>query len=666
MKKFFESLKTKHLFFLLIILLATWLSYSPTLKNNFVYLDDDTHILENSAIRVLDVGHIQQIFTTTVDRVFAPLTFLSFAFEYHFFKYDPFIYHFNNLLLHLGVTAFVFYFGLQLGLPLLAAFVAGLLFGIHPMHVESVAWVTERKDVLYAFFYMATLCFYWKYLCQRKIFPYLLTIVFGFLSILAKPMALSLPLVLLLCDWFKKRPFDKSMVLDKIPHFIYIISIAWITYSLNARIPGENIHSGFIIWVWTCVFYIHKFFYPATLVPMYALPEPIVLSNPHYLGAIGLFIFLASILFYLRNMRWVMFAALFYFLSMFFLFRYDNAVDKNIVADRFMYLPCLGICLLIGYVIDQLFKKIPLEKKSTRIALSLSLIFIAVVLGAKTFSQTQLWKDSIPFWNHELKHYPNNATAYGNRGEAYKDIGKYDLALADFNKAIGTDAKYAEAYNSRGQLYAMRGDFAGALADFLKVIELNPRFDEAHNNIGIIYLIKKDKEKALFYFQKALEIDPKNVEAHTNLGDLYYAQGDFEQALVHFEKVLALNPNSAIGYNKRGLIYGVRQKYDLALRDFNRSISIDPSNSEAYANRGIIFEQKKMLSEAFENYNKAIALNPKYADAYYGRGNVYANRGRFDQAAKDFSTALKINPNHLGAQRSQNLLNRVMIDKNAK
>lgn len=647
-------------YFLFTILLV-FIAFAPALRNHFVYLDDDTHILENSSIRALDPAHIRQIFTTSVDKVYAPLTFLSFAVEYHFVKYNPFIYHLNNILLHLGVTALVFYFALQVGLSLRAGFAAALLFGIHPMHVESVAWVTERKDVLYAFFYMLSLSFYWKYLSRREIKPYVLTIVFGILSILSKPMALSLPLIFFVCDWLKRRSFDKWMILDKVPHFLYIVTIAWITYSLNARVPGENISSGIIIWIWTAVFYVHKFFFPLTLVPMYALPQPISWTNPHYLGSVGLFGILTIVLFIFRRQRWVVFAGLYYFFSMFFLFRYDNAVDKNIVADRFMYLPCLGICFLIGYSFDQLLKKEHLRKIVYVIA-----ILITILLGVKTFAQTQLWKDSIPFWNHELTHYPDNATGYGNRGEAYKDIGRYDKALEDFNNAIRVDPKYAEGYNSRGQLSAMRGNINEALKDFLKVIELNPRFDEAYNNIGIIYTMKKDNEKALVYFKKAIEIDPANVEAHYNLGDFYYGQGDFEQAFGHFQKVIALNPNSAIGYNKRGLIYGIRQQYDLALSDFNRSIAIEPNNFEVYVNRGIVFEQKKLPKQALTNYNKAIQLNPDSADAYYGRGNVYATTGIFDQAAKDFEKALKINPHHLGAQRSQKLLNKLQSGQNAK
>ncbi|MCB9771758.1 MAG: tetratricopeptide repeat protein [Candidatus Omnitrophica bacterium] len=644
---------------LLIILAITFLSYLPTLRNNFIYFDDDSHLLENAAIRVLDAQHVQEIFTTTVSKVYVPLTFLSFAIEYHFFKYNPFIYHLNNLLLHLAVTALVFYFALQVNLPLRAAFVAALLFGIHPMHVESVAWVTERKDVLYAFFYMLALCFYWRYLSTRKMLAYALTIVFGLLSILAKPMALSLPLILFVCDWLKKRQFDKWMIIDKIPHFLYIVSIAWITYSLNARVPGENISSGAIIWIWTAMFYISKFFFPSPLVPMYALPQPISLMNPHYLGAAALLIGIAIVAFVWRRNRWLWFALGFYFLSMFFLFRYDSVVDKSIVADRFLYLPCLGICFLVGYCIDYLLKKIS-KKEVFRKALTASLVLIALMLCSKTFAQTKIWNNSVTFWTHEIKYYPDNAMAYGNRGEAYKDARQYQLALNDFNKSIAVDPKYAESYNSRGQLYGMSGKTDAALNDFLKAIELKPNFDEAYNNLGIVFLMNNDLEKASESFNKALEIDPQNAEAHYNLGDFYLAKGEFDRAFEHFQKLIMINPQSAIGYNKRGSIYGIRKQYDLALADFQRSVALDPRNSEIYKNLGVVFEQKRMLNEALKNYNKALSIDPKYADAYYGRGNVLAITGRYQEAAKDFKMALTINPDHKGAQSSQDALLKIL------
>lgn len=660
-RKFFDiAFSKKNLQALLVILVVTFIAYAPSLKNGFISLDDDTHVYENPAIRVLDAPHIQQIFTTTVNKIYTPLTFLSFAIEYHFFKYNPFIYHLNNLILHLGVTALIFWLALQFGLPLRACFIAGLLFGIHPMHVESVAWITERKDVLYAFFYMLALCCYWQYLSDRKPKLYLATIICGLLSILAKPMALSLPLIMLLLDWIKRRRFDKAMIMDKIPHFLYIVPIAWITYSLNARVPGENIFSGILIWIWTAMFYIHKFFFPAVLVPMYALPEPVSLSNPQYIFAVILLGLIITVLVLKKRQRWLWVAVLFYFFSMFFLFRYDAVADKNIVADRFMYLPCVGICYALGHFLNCFLQN---NSKYER-PLQITLIVIAALLAGKTFNQTHIWHDSITFWTHELKYYPDNALAYGNRGEAYRDLGKFDLAMADFNKSIEVDPNYAESYNSRGQMHGMSGNTEAALQDFKRAIELNPRFDEAYNNIGIIYAMRNERGKALVHFEKAVEIDPYNLQANYNLGDLYYAKGNFDTAFEYFQKVLTIDPHSALGYNKRGLIYGIRKQYALALADLDRSLAIDPRNSEVYKNRGVILEHMTRYPEALVSYDRAIKLNPKFADAYHARGNVKAKTGHYGEAAKDFQAALAIDPEHQGAKRSQRALAKLLTEQN--
>ena len=256
-----------------IVLLATFVCMSPSLKNEFVSNDDNLHVYDNPAIRALDANHLEQIFTRLFNPTYVPLTALSFAVEYHFVKYHPFLYHLDNLLLHLAVTALVFYFALQIGLPSGAALVGALLFGIHPMRVESVAWVTERKDVLYSFFYMLAICCYWEYLKKKSVRLYVATIVFGLLSILSKSMALSLPLVMLLCDWMQKRKFDKWMILDKIPHFVYIIPLAMVTYLANARNPIQHGAEAFLLWIWCFVFYFYKFLFPTDLVIFYRFPK---------------------------------------------------------------------------------------------------------------------------------------------------------------------------------------------------------------------------------------------------------------------------------------------------------------------------------------------------------------------------------------------------------
>ncbi|HQP10435.1 MAG TPA: hypothetical protein PKV41_03540, partial [Candidatus Omnitrophota bacterium] len=343
------------LILLAAILAVVFFSYYPSLKNGFVFWDDDVHLYENVSVQTLDLEHIGDLFTSKVNKIYIPLTTLSFAVEYHFFKDNPFIYHLDNLLLHLGVVALVFWLGMRLGLSAAASGAAALLFGIHPMRVESVAWITERKDVLYAFFYMAALVSYSKYLDFTNSTPALqikrnygflvLTVMLGILSMLAKPMALSLPLILLLMDWFHERKIGREAILEKIPLFAIIAGIAWLSYAAHARIPGKSIAEAPLIWIWTFVFYLRKFVFPAVSVPIYYLPQPVTLSHFEYLSAVMIFGFLAFVIFRWRKQDWLVFAMAFYLLSIFFLLRYDETPEgPNIVADRFMYMPSLGFC----------------------------------------------------------------------------------------------------------------------------------------------------------------------------------------------------------------------------------------------------------------------------------------------------------------------------------
>ena len=311
--------KVLQFYALTAVLAAVLLCFWPSLFNGFILWDDNLYIVENEMIRDLSWRSIKTMFTTDVSLNYTPLTSLSFAVEYHFFGYKAFFYHLNNLLLHLLVTALVFIFTRQLSSSLFVATGASLLFGIHPMHVESVAWVTERKDVLYGTFYMAALIMYWKYLSEKRKFFYVISLACGVMSILAKPMALSLPLVLLVLDWFQRRPFTLKMLWDKILFGVLLFPVAWLTYSLNSRVIEAKFPDAILTWLWTGTFYIRKFIVPFDFLPLYQLPEPVKITNPEIAVSLLILGLIAVALVYWRNNRWVVFAFLFYFASIFLL-----------------------------------------------------------------------------------------------------------------------------------------------------------------------------------------------------------------------------------------------------------------------------------------------------------------------------------------------------------
>jgi tetratricopeptide (TPR) repeat protein len=533
----------KKILLLIFILAVTFLSFISSLNNDFTNWDDNLLILNNPQIRSLNLESVTNIFTSIHHKGYIPLTMLSFALEYHFFQYNPFFYHLDNILLHLLVTALIFQFALQTGLPVRAAAFAALIFGVHPMHVESVAWITERKDMLYAVFYMLALCAYWQYLKSQKVIYYLAGIMLGILSMLAKPMALSLPLILFACDWLYGRRWGIKMIVEKSLHLTYIAPITMVTYALNERLPIQNIHDGVLIGVWTLTFYVKKFFLPFHLSPLYQLPEPVSLATPAYLSAGGVLLLSIFLIFYFRKNRWLSFSFLFYFLSIFFLLKYDNT-DTSIVGDRYMYLPSLGFCFLIGYFMDRYGGEI--KVKRAPVIFPFSCLIIAL-LGVKTFYQNNVWQDSISLWKAVIE---NNAAAPSAMAAARNN--KYQQQLIN---------AYLIDHTNTANAYAQQGKFDEALAEYKKALLISTDNALVFYNRGNVYLMQNKFDLAIADFSKAIEHDPNNLLAYTNRGGIYYLQNRFDLALRDFNKALEIDPAFKPALDNRARIYQIRDRH---------------------------------------------------------------------------------------------------------
>jgi len=525
----------KETLILFFVLAAAFLSLSSSLWGEFTNWDDRLHIVDNSEICSLNFPHIKTIFTSAASLGYIPLTVLSFAVEYHFFGLNPFVFHLDSLLLHLIVTALIFWLGLRLGLNTWAAGLAAFLFGIHPMHVESVAWISERKDVLYAVFYLLALHSHFTYIEKGKKRFFLLTAVYGILSMLAKPMALSLPLILWLCDWMKGRRFTPNVFWEKIPHLVYIVPIAWVTYHIQAVTVQSPLGEVVLTWIWCSVFYIWKFLYPVALAPLYMRPEPVSFLNPVYAAAIVSLIAFLAIFIRFRNNRWVVFAGLFYVLSIFFLFRFDVS-RFNIVADRYMYLPSVGFCFLFGLSVHQGLVRLNKRKQGRIILAMVCLVVLFGALSVKTFLQCGIWKDSLTVWSAMIE-YADFSKAYNGRGAVFAGQGRDEEAFQDFNKAIALEPGFAKAYSNRALIHLRRNQLGLALADLSVALKLEPDSAYTYGSRAFVYAHMNRLDLAMRDFNRALEIDPSAAKlyyyrslAHLNLKQFDAAIADAEKA----------------------------------------------------------------------------------------------------------------------------------------
>ncbi|MBI5023766.1 MAG: tetratricopeptide repeat protein [Candidatus Omnitrophica bacterium] len=689
--------KIPAVFLLVPILVLTFLSYLPILKGEFLLWDDDVHVLENITIRGLDLEHVLEMFTSTVNKIYIPLTSLSFALEHHFFGYNPFAYHLDNVLLHLLVVVMVFLLGRELGLSQAAAGVAALIFGIHPVHVESVAWITERKDVLYAAFYMAALLSYLRYLGEKRFHWLWVTTILGALSMLSKPMALSLPLILVLLDWFKGRPFNRQAFIEKLPLGVIIGGIAWITYAAHARIPGESVVQSALIWPWTFTFYLRQFFFPYISVPLHRLAKPVLLTNPEYFLSLAVLVLVVLALARLqsrlyvgtvqdsargapRRNKWFVFAVLFYFLSIFFLLRFDETKDVNTVADRFMYLPSLGFCFLAGLWLN--------PRQHPALPRVLGVILLGTIFSFKTFQQSHVWRDSMSLWRHDLKYYPDEPLALNNfaivlgktreSGAAQKEykkvmrsglagvqkglapevvakIRKVDHLIGLYQRAVEAEPGYMDAHYNLGDLYARIGRFPEAVEAYKKALEIDPKFKDAHCGLGDVYVEAGDARQAVFAFDQALQLNPEDKDLHVMVVKAYTKaieknpgvsayQEARSNVLARYAAMVNKDRPKAASYFNLGNLYIDVGDAGMALLAYRRALEIDPRNSGALYNLGNLYKEQGRFKEALGFYQKALDVDPRMADAWLNMGVIYGRQGEKDREKSFYQKALRVDP----------------------
>ncbi|MFC2149638.1 tetratricopeptide repeat protein [Candidatus Auribacterota bacterium] len=545
---------------LCLLTAITLIAFYPCINNGFTNWDDDKQLTENPKITQLTWKNTGNYFIEAHDGLYHPLVLLSFAIEYHFFKFNPTPYHVTNLIFHLFNVLLVFWLFLMISKKTWSALIVALLFAIHPLHVASVAWIAERKDVMYAFFFLGSLISYLYYKRDNKTNYYLLTIFLFILSLLAKPMGITLPVVLLLIDYFMDNKFSKKIILNKIPFFL--LTLAFIIIAFYARYtrilfiqPTLNTFDNLFVANFGLLFYLIKTVFPLNLSCYYPTPLKVGGLLPTTFLISPLFVILLAVLIFLtrKKTKIMIFGALFYLVTISPVLHLVSG--GPIVANHYTYIPLLGIFFIIGEGFTRYYDNASKRSNSLRILLLITVIFALSSLAFISWQRCQVYKNSVTLWEDFFRKFgdhPNIAIPYNNRGSAYQKEGKFLEALSDYTNAMRVDPGYSVAYNNRGSLYTTMGKNNEALADLTRAVELTSDLAEAYYNRGNVHMKMRNLDQAVLDYKKALSIKPTYIEAINNMANIFGETGRKKEAIECYTRAITINPSFAIAYYNRG------------------------------------------------------------------------------------------------------------------
>ncbi len=586
-----------------LVAVVTLLVYGTALVNGFVNWDDDFYVLNNPTIRSLNVAFFRWAFTDLSAGFWHPLTWLSYALDYGVWGLKPLGYHLTAIILHglnSGIVVLLVKRILEASTPAspdtvgisLAAGVTGLLFGIHPLHVESVAWVSERKDLLCGLFFLLSCLAYVDYRspaigageqredgCFWRNKAYLLSLCLFLCALASKTMAVSLPVVLLILDRFLFNRLNSLRQLvhclwEKLPFIAASFLISLVSISAQRSIgampmmTNSSLVTRVLVACRSFVLYLWKMLVPLDLLPYYPYPQDVKLLSPEYGGYVFIVLAIAGAVFlFNRSKKAVAPCWMYYSITLLPVLGLVQ-VGTYAMADRFTYLPSVAPLLLVGLLAAQLWQRggSPMARR----AVLVGFLAVFIILSWLTLKQIGTWKSSIVLWSHVIGREPARIpTAYLNRGVAYGDEKLFDKAIADFTTAISLDSAYVDAYLNRGLAHVAQGDFGAALGDYDGAVAIKPGFADAYVNRGNLFFRLKEYNRALPEYNRAISLQPELGAAYVNRAALHRATGSLDDAIADYGTVLRLNPEYAAAHIFRGELYLSTGKIDRAMTDFH-------------------------------------------------------------------------------------------------
>jgi tetratricopeptide (TPR) repeat protein len=616
-----------------LVAALTFAVYLPALQNGFVW-DDVQYITGNSFIRSINGNLLKSAFLSFQADNWHPLTWISHAIDYSIWGLYPWGHHLTNIILHALNTMIVVLLAIHLievfkkretgnilsgSFPadrraLIAGGISGLLFGLHPLHVESVAWISERKDLLCALFFLLSIMSYVKYAhvpdnspTQRSLISrwsdrrYIFSLVFFALALMSKPMAVTLPFVLLILDWFSlngirsMKTFWTASV-GKLPFFALTL-ISSILTVLAQKAGGAMemmepvpLSTRMFVAAWSLIAYLEKMVVPVNLVPYYPYPESVSLLSLEYLSSSVLVIGITLLCVIAAKRQKLWLSVWGYFVITLLPVLGIVQVGNQAMADRYTYLPSLGPFFIMGLAAAWLFEKVRTSRSRGLLLKTVLAVAVALftAMSYATIRQIGVWRNNGIFWSYVISEWPENevqspkrAMAYNNLGLAYASQGQWDRATAEFQRALRLKPDYAVARNNLGLAYASQGRLDRAIAEYQTVLRLKPDSAGTHNNLGIAYASQGQLDRAIEEFRTTARLKPDDAEPHMNLGLAYASQGRLDMAIAEFHTASRMKPDDAKPHYNLGNVYISQGLLDKAIEEFQTALRLKPDYHEA-------------------------------------------------------------------------------------
>jgi len=643
-----------------LITAVTLVVYAQVHAFDFVNVDDPLYVTANPHVQArLSIDSVVWAFTNAHSGNWQPLTWLSHMLDYQVFGLRPGGHHLVNVLLHIA-NALLLFEVLRRGTrrasdtALWRSAAVAALFAFHPLHVESVAWVAERKDVLSTFFWLLTMAAYLHYVGRPSARRYVMVATPFALGLMAKSMLVTLPCVLLLMDYWPLRRFENAspwkLAVEKAP--LFALSAVFSVIAVIAQHLGESLMSLDaypLRWraanaVVSYAAYLHQTFWPRGLAVYYPHPKD-TLPFVTVVAAGTLLLALTALAVYWRKRRPYVLVGWLWYLGTLAPVVGLVQIGTQGMADRYTYIPSIGLFLALVWGLAELAAWRQIPRKAAAAAACVALAALAAV----TAVQVRHWRNSVTLFEHALRVTSNNHFAHNNLGFALEQLGRTDQALAHYREAVRSDPTFGNARNNLGNLLLERDAAEEAVEQFRAAVAHRPQEALGYVNLAAALIRQRKAKEAVAVFKSGLEALPEEPDLLLNLGNALAASGDTQAAAVRYRQALDANPDLALAHNNLGYLLADEGKLEDAHRHYEQALRIDPALALARNNLGNLLAAQGRMAEAVAQFEAVLVNDAANVPARFNLGNAHLKLEDFEQAVVCYRRVVRQAPNHVNA-----------------